>query len=518
MNYASIKYFVISILTVISIVLTLVVLEISIRWQEKIFPPNAYKPPSIVKSITDEVLLRKIIQDRGVSTNTFNIYYFGESSMWGEPYIDTIPVLVEKMLGGKINNKEIKWVNMASPGIGYCEVDRRLKQIVNNKNIYFPSLIIIYSGHNEFLQYQDGIGFSFQGNKTNWMGKAVLESRLAHKIAQIFKIYKLEIDDRKFFDKPVVSIEWYSETINKYVNMVNSTISYLQENEVPVIVSTVVGNYADFEPNRSVFTANELKKNEFKNYMDKGLELTKQGKTEEALFSYQKALKIDDKFAETHYRLGQIYRKLGHNDKAWTEFMLAVDNDMMPLRATSVQNDFIRNIRESSYVKVIDPVMYLKQSSMKDTIGYNYFFDGIHPNLEGYRLISEMFAKKIAKLYKNESAFVPLTKADAEKIFNSDQGLYNAYSSRADWLIRIATWRYDPTQRLNDADYFLTKAHSIFEGNAYWNLSKMTIYYLRNDIKTAKIFYKNATDLNPKEAREYLKNNWINQVITRALN
>jgi tetratricopeptide (TPR) repeat protein len=283
-------------------------------------------------------------------------------------------------------------------------------------------------------------------------------------------------------------------------------------------MSTVVGNYADFEPNRSVFTEDETKKEEFKKNMDEGVENQSKGKIDEALINYEKALEIDNKFAETYYRLGQVYQKLGQNEKAWEAYSKAVDYDMMPIRATSFQNDFIRKLNEDDNTKVIDTVSYLRENSKDTLIGNNFMADGHHPNLKGFLLISELYAKKIASMYLDNTKFVPLPYKEADKMFNTKDSLFGLNSSRATWLIRLATWRYDPTQRLTEADSYIKKAISIYSDDYYSYSLKMTISYLRNNIEEAKKYFEIAKKLNHKAANMYLQVYWVNQIITRALN
>jgi len=501
-----------------SIILTLGFLEGLIRWKEKILPPQSYQQPLSIYEIANEVSLQKRVKNLDISAKTFNIYYFGESTMWGEPYQNTIPIMVEKMLGKKVNGKDLKWINLGEPGIDYTETERRIKMVVDQKNIYFPSLVLIYSGHNEFLYYQDDIGFSMAANDKNILGWLVSRSRLLYKVAQVFKLYKLQIDDRAFFDVPVVNKDKYKEILSNYENKIQSTISYLRNNEVPVVISTVAGNYADFEPNRSVFTGDESKKAEFKNDFDLGLVAEKNGKLSEAAENYQKALKIDGNFAEVNFRLGKIYQKLGQNQNAGEYIMKAVDNDMMPMRAVSLQNDFIRGINEDNNTGVIDTVNYLKQNSSDGLLGNNFFADAQHPNLEGYRLISELFAQKIVAMYPEGTKFTDLSKIEAENIFNANDGLYNLDISRADWMIRLASWRYDPTQRLAVAEDYLNKAYAIHQNDYYWYLCQMTLSYLKKDTKKAQEYFKMAEKISTGKTYAYVREYWVNQVITRALN
>jgi hypothetical protein len=94
----------------------------------------------------------------------------------------------------------------------------------------------------------------------------------------------------------------------------------------------------------------------------------------------------------------------------------------------------------------------------------------------------------------------------------------------------LATWRYDPSERLADADRYLSKAkyifdttpnltkeNTIFNGDCYWNLSKMIISYLNDDVKLAREYFVVAEKLDSEGTKGYVNKNWINQIMIRAL-
>jgi len=114
--------------------------------------------------------------------------------------------------------------------------------------------------------------------------------------------------------------------------------------------------------------------------------------------------------------------------------------------------------------------------------------------------------------------FTDLSKIEAENIFNANDGLYNLDISRADWMIRLASWRYDPTQRLAVAEDYLNKAYAIHQNDYYWYLCQMTLSYLKKDTKKAQEYFKMAEKISTGKTYAYVREYWVNQVITRALN
>jgi len=134
------KLFVNLLVSGISITLLLVSLELALRAR------------NCLRDAKNGILL---VSENKISDKTFNIYYFGGSTMVGEPYTDlvSIPKLVSYMLDFKVLNKDIRYINMAEGGKDFQYTLDKLKFVLKHKNIFYPSLCVIYSGHNEFLKY-----------------------------------------------------------------------------------------------------------------------------------------------------------------------------------------------------------------------------------------------------------------------------------------------------------------------------------------------------------------------------
>lgn len=492
------------ILVIISALISLLILEKIVRgWQSSQEKNNDVSGE--IWSIKEETKLEKLVKEKKINETTFNVYYFGESSMAGEPFIDTIPILVEKNLRGKIAGKQIKWINLGEAGNNLNGVQEQIKILLTKKEIYYPSLIIIYSGHNEFLGFQDDIGFSINS-----------KSKLVNWIAKTFKWYRLEIDDRKFFDKEVVTAKQKEETLNNYQNEMKEIINLSRENKIPLIVSTVAGNYSDFEPNRSIYQGSTLRKNEFEKLVYSAKNAFRQGKNQEAIDGYKKALEIDSYFPEALFGLGKVEEKVGNYQEAWQKYVRAIDNDGMPIRAVSIQNEFIKNLKEDEFLKIADSVSYLREKSDNSLIGNNLMADGHHPNLNGYRLISEVISKKIKELYPEKTELNYVSQKEAENYFYKNNGYYSMLISRADWLIRLSTWRFDPEERLNMADEYLNEAIKIKQDDGVWYLDKMLIADLKKDKKEAEKYLNEANKVDPWAVKNYTEEYWIKQVIERA--
>lgn len=460
----------------------------------------------------------QLVKDNKIQKDTFNIYYFGESTMEGAPFKNIIPQLIEGMLSAHVDGKELRWINMAQSGMDFEDTEKKIYLILQHKDIFHPSLIVIYSGHNEFLKYHDGWGFTFSKTYPSYINMLVSKSNVVRAIAEIFKIYKLEIDDRAFFDTPLFPLEEYDGVIHTYTQKMSNTLALLKESNIPVIISTQVANYADWEPNRSVFCKNESDRSEFQNHMQEGLESEQGNDINNALVAYKNALLLCNTFAETYFRLGKIYQHLGFVDDAWTSYRNAVDLDRMPMRALSSQNNFIRSLSREKIVYVVDAEEYLRKNAEDGLIGYNLMIDGHHPNLKGYLLLAELFTSAIQKIYPS-ARFETFSEPETKKLITPTTNDYDsALLDRAEWLIRLSTWTYNPDRRLNKAEEYIDQSltDNVIDARQY--LGKMTIKYIKKDIHNIDKYYEKAKQIDPVAAKEWNQNPWIQQIKYRALN
>jgi hypothetical protein len=103
--------------------------------------------------VYDELVALSSASD--VTSDSFNIYYFGGSSMKGSPYSPeiSIPRILTLYLGGTIRDKPIRNVIVAKASVDIAYNLNRMRIIANRKDEFHPSLFVIYSGHNEYLKF-----------------------------------------------------------------------------------------------------------------------------------------------------------------------------------------------------------------------------------------------------------------------------------------------------------------------------------------------------------------------------
>lgn len=497
---------------------SLLVMEAALRvyffHQSRISPEGA--------SVSDEQIGKKLdelMKTREVSSTTFNIYYFGESTMKGAPYDDAIPILTSLDLGGSVGDQAIRWINAAQHGHNSRQVLERVRWVTEHKDIYHPTLFIIYSGHDEFLEYGEAWGFTFNKHY-QWIVDWLIEhSIIARLWAETFQMYKLEIDERSLFDVPVVTGDKHDEILADYQRNMRTMAESASQHGIPVIFSTVAGNYSDFEPNRSVCTPGD---DDSKKQAARLLSLAKEHLAEKqfemAKEEFFGVIGVCGSFADAFFRIGKVYEQMGSYDDAWDFYLKAVEHDGMPIRAFVSQNDDILSLEDGRGVYAVDAVDALRKQDDTGLIGYNFMSDGHHPNLKGYAVIAGLLSGKIREIFlENETHVSTINEDVARKALLPRLDMeFDSLIANASWLLRLSTWTSDPDERLEKAEAYISEALSLIPNNPYGYLNLAIISYLKKDVVQAEHYLQIARSINAEETRKFLKTPWIAQVVLRA--
>ena len=113
----------------------------------------------------------------------------------------------------------------------------------------------------------------------------------------------------------------------------------------------------------------------------------------EALGQYEAASKIDDRFAELQFHIGECLMKTGGYADARGRFELARDLDALRFRADSRINAIVREVageQATAGVRLVDAEQVLAQSDSgsKGVLGKELFYEHVHLTFEGNYLLA----------------------------------------------------------------------------------------------------------------------------------
>ena len=510
-----------------SILFSLLFLEIGLRifisYQQRYFIVEAMdgiqyyrsNPNSSVISSGQSFLKNK-------PEGTYRIFTFGGSTTEGSIH------------GGKVSfSRFLKWnlenllpsvpieiINFGKAGEASRDVLRKVKIALK----YEPDLFIIYSGHNEFIRF-DETSITHPGWIEELFNHFYLYKRLFKRSSGSFfdqtPLYLSE--SRTLEDKLVCTPEEFGRVQEEYKRNIQDIVRVAKDANVDIILSTVVGNYKGWEPNRSVHKKNlsdkELER--WRYYYSSGKEFYEKEDFESAIEEFELAQKIDPTFAELNFRLGKSYEQVGRFKDAKREYSSAADNEGDPKIASTLFNEMIKKTCLDHKIPCVDVVTAFESVSENSLIGYNIMVDAHHPSIFGELVI----AKEIVEVMANNKLPVPaaqwsfdhdkpdkwyLTRPD---LTGDDDVLY--HQNRGLWFAKLSSRRYDPEDRLKRAKYHFEEARKIDPTSFRTYIGFAVLDLLEKKPLQAIDQIQKTCEINPAGTVKILKDRWISNLFLK---
>jgi lysophospholipase L1-like esterase len=333
---------------------------------------------------TNDIFLKKKPE------NGFRIFVLGSSTVVGFPYSYNLMFsrILHMRLQDAYPDKHIEVVNTAITAINSFSLLDYMNEIVK----YEPDALLIYAGHNEFYG-----AFGIASHETLSRNRSILNIhfKLLHlRIYQLMRnsIYGIinlfskspdpadergTLMKRMVADKEIVyKSEKYTFGIRQYDINMSQIFKIARKHNIPVFISDLVSNIRDLKPFGSIKTDS----------IPGASDVFNEAKQNENEGDFQKAKKM-------YYR--------------------AKDLDCVRFRASEEINDIIRTLAKEYSSYLVPMQSYFEQSSPNGLIGNNLLTEHVHPNIDGYFLMSSAFYDKIVQskiigeqpnLYKSETS------------------------------------------------------------------------------------------------------------------
>lgn len=157
-----------------------------------------------------------------------------------------------------------------------------------------------------------------------------------------------------------------------------------------LVLATVASNLRDFAPLASLHRDGlaDADRTQFDEFLRTGEIEESAGRRNEAARRYDEALRIDDQYADLHYRLGRCLVAAGQWDDARRHFVQARDLDALPLRADARLNDAVREVARSGAadgIRLVDVERVFGEipESPHGIPGEALFWEHVHLTFEG---------------------------------------------------------------------------------------------------------------------------------------
>jgi lysophospholipase L1-like esterase len=347
----------------------------------------------------------------------FRIFCLGGSTVQGHPFsIETaFPTWLELSLRAADPSRRWEVVNCA--GVSYATY--REAKVVEELLRYKPDLIIICTGHNEFLEDRSYAHLKAapalvripleQASRLRTFNVLCAASQrlLGHRAGAA-----RAPDERTKLSPDVEAVldyegglssyhrneEWRQTVIDHFRYNLRRMVARAHAAGIPVLLLNPVSNLETppfKSEHRAGMSADERRRfdalwDEARQWFGRSLP--------EAIGRLQRAMALDDQHAGLHFTLAQCYKDCDRFAEARAEFIRAKDQDICPLRILEPMSQAILELARTSGTPVIDLAAYFAAQSPGGITGYNWLVDHVHPSIIGHQRTAGLIFDEMVRL------------------------------------------------------------------------------------------------------------------------
>lgn len=422
--------------------------------------------------------------------NTCRIFVLGESTTIGYPYFHNASFhrWLQYRLMHTFPDKDFEIINLSLTAVNSFTVLGFARELAACQ----PDAVLIYSGHNEFYGSL-GVGSTqrITGNpRLVNMVIAMRELRLVQLLTACYdKITGLgkdasEGNGKARMERMVAARQipfgskLYNRGVEQFRTNMEATLRFLNEKGIPVFISNLVSNDKDLPPFTSI-QPDSARYPGFRQAYEHAIDALKLGDTTAALAGFNEADRLFNGHAACNYYMGKLLLARGDTMQARNRFTAAKDLDALRFRAPSELNALIPQLcRKYRSAHLVDARAAFERASGNHIIGNELLLEHVHPNLEGYAILSDVFYKAIEQAgilprYKEQEMplarlmqTMPLTSVD------SLAGAYKIHNLERNWPFK--TTLIQDTLNLSTVEEQL--ACRLAFGRTNWTMVMDTLY------------------------------------------
>lgn len=344
---------------------------------------------------------------RDKSPETVRVFALGGSTTQGEPYSTetAFPAWLELCLRNA-TQRDVEVVNCGGLSYASYRVLAILREVLN----YQPDLIVVYTGHNEYLERRSYAGYNPESASSYAMGRL---SQL--RVVQLAKLWVGKdgsrpppaVETPTKLAEEVDALLDYQGGLEDYVRgdpphaavrdhfrwNIQQMADECRRASVPLVMVRPVGNLLDCPPfkftEKPGLDASALA--EFRSAWQTARDAEDAA---QAKLAAERALEIDPEHAGLNYMLGRLHFAAGDHEQAHTYLLKAKDNDVCPLRAYSDIAEAVSDLAERYQLTCVDAEELFQERSRHGIVGDQWLVDHIHPSVEGHQLLGMKIAEQ----------------------------------------------------------------------------------------------------------------------------
>ena len=373
--------------------------------------------------------------------NGFRVFCLGGSTVHGRPYQHhtSFSAWMQLELAAIHPDRRIEVVNCG--GISYASY--RLLPILREVLDYQPDLIVVATGHNEFLEDRTYQAIKTRSALTRFFSDIVYSSRTLTLLRQLGgsnarsnaalpegpevlpEEVETRLDTKSGYASYHYDAQWRTDVVRHFESSIRSMIHRCRDRDVPVVLVQLGSNLRDCPPFKSEHPPefSDEDKRRWQSIFEKA-KAAEIDDLEGALKLYHDAEAIQPKHSLLAYRIARCCDLLDRHEQARDFYIKARQWDVCPLRVLdeslqSILKAVPDDIPDSQkLVSVVDAQELIGRDSDVRIPGFESYIDHVHPTIASHQKISRTLIARIQEM-QVLPAPKPLTARDRQRIYQS---------------------------------------------------------------------------------------------------
>ncbi|WP_419194584.1 methyltransferase [Novipirellula herctigrandis] len=345
--------------------------------------------------------------------NEFRIVCLGGSTVQGRPYAIETSFSTWLELSLRAADPDQQWEVINCGGVSYASY--RLVPVLEEMLRYEPDLVILYTGHNEFLEDRS---YSAYKQQPEWIAHAyggLAQLRSINFLHQLVSnnapsshqpaekdVLSTEVDAlldyRGGLEDYHRDPEWKRSIINHFEFNLRRMTRLAAAAKVPMVLVDPPVNMQGCPPFKVADTAG-LSAEELAQchrLVNDAIAMIQTDRTK-SINLLDQAVAVNNQNAGLHYQLGMLLHQEQRFAEAKIHLQAANDEDICPLRILKPMNQIIRASANDSRCPLLEARQRFSELSKGGIPGDNLFLDHVHPTIVGHQILAGDITDKLVE-------------------------------------------------------------------------------------------------------------------------
>jgi len=346
--------------------------------------------------------------------DSFRIFCLGGSTVQGRPYQPPTAFSTWLELSLLAAEPSRQWEVVNCGGVSYASY--RLVPILEEVLGHAPDLVILYTGHNEFLEDRSYGDYRQPSGLTRASQKVASHLRTVALLRRGWLALKGETKDSsqpqtlpgevqaQLDEEGGLALyqrddDWHQQVIDHFGLNLRRMIHLAEEANVPLLLVNPVEDLRDSPPFKSTFDDRLLPEQlqQCRQLLDSATDAPSL-QARQRLELLDQLLAIDPRRGDAIYLKARILEAGGNRAKAHELFVRAKDEDLCPLRMLEPMHDLLLEIAQQQQVPLVDVRREFTRRMSPGIVGRPQLVDHVHPSLEGHQWIADHLVRKMAAM------------------------------------------------------------------------------------------------------------------------